>query len=76
MTEQQSQLEPTTDSVPTTAVAVLAGASSANSAVSGPGRARRLRWSLAAVGAAVVIGASAVGFTALASAVSASAVLP
>lgn len=76
MTEQQSQLEPTTDSVPTAAVAVLAGASSANSAVSGPGRARRLRWSLAAIGAAVVIGASAIGFTALASAVSASAVLP
>lgn len=75
MAEPVSQLEPTTDAVPTAALEVLPGAGTANAPIVGPRR-RRLRWAIAAVVTAVVIGGSALGFAVLSSARSTSQVLP
>ncbi len=72
-TEPISQLEPTTDAVPTAAVEVVPG--DLNAPIVAPRR-RRLRWAIAAVATVVVVGASALGVAVLSSAKSTSQVLP
>jgi hypothetical protein len=74
LTESASVLEATTDAVPT-AVVEVQPLVPANAPVGSPKRGR-LRWAFAAVATAFVVAASAAGFSALASAKSASAVLP
>jgi hypothetical protein len=73
--ESASQLEPTTDAVPTSAVAVLTAAGGANAPSTGRRR-RSARWAIAAVVTAVVIVGSTLGFAVLSSARSTSQVLP
>lgn len=73
--EPVSQLEPTTDAVPTSALEVLPADGAANAPIASPRR-RRLRWAIAAVVTAVVIAGSALGFAVLSSARSSSTVLP
>lgn len=70
-----SQLEPTTETVPTAAVEVVPTAEAVNAPIATPAR-RRLRWALAAVATAVILAGSALGFAVLSSAKSSSAVLP
>lgn len=68
-------LEPTSETVPTTTVEIV-GPDTANSPVAAPRQAHRLRWALAAVGVAAVLGLGAIGFAVVASGTSPSSVLP
>ena len=73
--EPVSELEPTTEAVPTEAVELIPADGAPNGPIANPRR-RRLRWAIAAVATVVVVAGSTLGFAVLSSARSSSQVLP